>query len=200
MKTPKLPTYGRHKPTGQARCYVNGKTVYLGLYESEESRIRYGEIVAKVVSGQIIDPIARSKPGSTTCQESDDPGPSVGELNLVFLRHAKRHYMKNGKQTTEYGILESTVRPLNQLYGMLPAKDFGPLALKAVRTKLVEAGWVRGSVNAGMSRIRRIFKHAIANELVDPSVLTRLQCVAPLLAGRTDAPDYAHLQAGCRQS
>ncbi|MEJ7590353.1 MAG: tyrosine-type recombinase/integrase [Planctomycetaceae bacterium] len=189
MKAPKLPTYGLHKPTGQARCYVNGKTVYLGLYGSEESRIRYGEIVAKVVSGQIIDPIARSKRGSTTCPESDDPGPSVGTLILVFLNHAKRHYVKNGKLTTEYGIIESTVRPLNELYGMIPAKDFGPLSLKAVREKFIKFGWVRSSVNAGVNRIRRVFKHAVANELIEPGVLTRLQCVAPLLEGRTEAPD-----------
>jgi len=45
MKTPKVPTYGHHKPTGQARCYVAGKSVYLGKYGSEESRIRFGEIV-----------------------------------------------------------------------------------------------------------------------------------------------------------
>ena len=57
--------------------------------------------------------------------------------------------------------------------------------------KLVECGWTRGTVNASMSRIRRIFKHAIANELIDASILQRLQCVAPLLAGRTEAHDNA---------
>ena len=72
---------------------------------------------------------------------------------------------------------------------MLPAKDFGPLALKAVRVKMVELGWTRGTINAGMSRIRRIFKHAIANELIDSAILDRLKCVAPLLAGRTEARD-----------
>ena len=49
----------------------------------------------------------------------------------------------------------------------------------------------RDTVNSGMSRIRRIFKHAIANELIDGSILPRLQCVAPLLAGRTEAHDNA---------
>ena len=91
MKTPKVPTYGLHKPTGQARCYVNGKTVYLGKYGSEESRIRFGEIVGKLVSGQILDPIARTKAGSTTYKDSEDPGPSVGELCIVLLRHAESH-------------------------------------------------------------------------------------------------------------
>ena len=189
MKTPKVPSYGLHKPTGQARCYINGKTHYLGKYGSEESRIRFGELVGKLIGGQTIDPIARTKVGSTTC--GHDPGPSVGELCLVFLRHAETHYLKDGKQTSEVFILKSVIRPLNELYGMLPAKDFGPLALKAVRAKMVELGWCRPVINAAMSRIRRIFKHAIANELVDSAILDRLKCVAPLLAGRTEAHDNA---------
>jgi len=191
MKTPKIPTYGHHKRTGQARCYVNGKTGYLGKYGSEESRIRFGEIVGKLIGGQIVDPIARTKVGSTTCGQSDDPGPSVGELCLVFLRHAETHYVKDGKPTSEVHILRSVISPLNNLCGMLPAKDFGPLALKAVRAKMVELGWCRDTINAAMSRIRRIFKHAIANELIDSAVLDRLKCVAPLLAGRTEAHDNA---------
>jgi integrase len=54
---------------------------------------------------------------------------------------------------------------------------------------MMESGWARGTINAGMSRIRRIFKHAIANELIDASVLVKLQTLAPLLAGRTEAHD-----------
>lgn len=191
MKTPKVLTYGHHKSTGQARCYVNGKSVYLGLYGSEESRIAYGRIVAAVVSGLPIDAIAPSTRGKSPQCESDDPGPSIGELCLVFLWHAATHYVKNGKETSEVYILKSVIRPLNDLYGMLPAKDFGPLALKVVRVKMVELGWTRGTINAGMSRIRRICKHAIAIELVNPNILTKLQCVAPLLAGRTAAHDNA---------
>ncbi len=179
MKTAKVPTYGLHKPTGQARCYVNGKTVYLGKYGSEESRIRFGETVGKLVSGQILDPIARTKSGRNTCGESDDPGPSVAELCVVFLTHAETHYLKEGKQTSEVHILKSAMCPLKELYGMLPAKDVGPLALKAVRAKMIESGWCRGTINAAMSRIRRIFKHAIPNELIESSVLDRLKCVAP---------------------
>lgn len=190
MKTPKLPTYGLHKPSGQARCYINGKTVYLGVYGSEESRIRFGELVGKLIGGQQIDPIARTKVGSTTCNLPEaDPGPSVGELCIAFLRHAETHYVKNGKQTSEVHIVKSVIRPLNELYGLTPANDFGPLALKAVRAKMIEIGWRRNTINAAMSRIRRIFKHAIANELIDASVLVRLQTVAPLLAGRTEATD-----------
>ena len=186
-----FPSYLLHQPTGQARVRIKGQDYYLGQYGSDESRIRYGGLIAKLAGGVPIDPVADSNRGSLPRNESDDPGPSVGELCLVFLRHAETHYVKNGKQTSEVHILKSVISPLNTLYGMLPAKDFGPLALKAVRVRMIELGWCRDTVNAGMSRIRRIFKHAIANELIDGSLLLRLQCVAPLLAGRTEAHDNA---------
>ena len=186
-----LPSYLHHKQSGQARVRINGKDYLLGPYDSDESRFRYGELVKNHAGGIPIDPVADSKRGRLPRNETDDPGPSVGELCLVFLRHAETHYVKNGKQTSEVHILKSVISPLNTLYGMLPAKDFGPLALKAVRVRMIELGWCRDTVNAGMSRIRRIFKHAIANELIDGSLLLRLQCVAPLLAGRTEAHDNA---------
>jgi integrase len=183
-----LPSYLIHKPSGQARVRIDGRDHFLGPYGSESSRIRYGELIAQLASGMPIDPIADSARGNPAAA---DPGPSVGELCLVFLKHAEGHYVKNGKQTSEVHILKSVIRPLNELYGMIPAKDFGPLALKAVRTKMVGLGWTRGTVNAAMGRIRRIFKHAIENELIDPGILQRLQAVAPLLAGRTEAHDNA---------
>ena len=191
-----FPSYLRHKQSGQARVRIDGKDYLLGEYGSEASRIRYGELIAKHAGGVQIDPFAKSNRGSLPRNESEaDPGPSVGELCLVFLRHAETHYIKAGKQTSEVHILRSVIRPLNELYGMLPAKDFGPLALKAVRVQMVELGWTRGTINAGMSRIRRIFKHAIANELIDSAILDRLKCVAPLLEGRTEAHDNAPRKA-----
>ncbi|MBL8817173.1 MAG: tyrosine-type recombinase/integrase [Planctomyces sp.] len=187
-----LPSYLLHKQSGQARVRIDGKDILLGAYGSEESRIRYGELIANYSGGVQIDPFAKSNRGRFPRNDSEaDSGPSVGELCLVFLRHAEGHYVKNGEPTSEISVLKSVIRPLNELYGMLPAKDFGPLALKAVRQKMVESGWCRSSINTGVSRIRRIFKHAIANELIDSSVLERLKCVAPLLAGRTEAHDNA---------
>lgn len=185
-----FPSYLLHKQSGQARVRIQGRDFLLGPYGSEQSRIRYGEMIARLGAGVPIDPVAGSNRGRLPRNDSD-PGPSVGELCLVFLRHAETHYVKNGRPTSEVDILKSVMRPLVELYGMLPAKDFGPLALKAVRSRMVELGWTRGTINSGMSRIRRIFKHAIANELVEPGILLKLQCVAPLLSGRTEAHDNA---------
>ena len=202
----KLPSYLLHKPTGQARVRISGRDHYLGEYGSDKSRIRYGQLIAKLAGGQSIDPIAPKKSGSTTTSVEADPGPSVGEICLTFLRHAETHYVKNGQQTSEVHIVRSIIRVLRGLYGMIPAKDFGPLALKAVRAAMIAGDpnaknskgepeprkpWSRNSINAAMSRIRRIFKRAVEDELIEPSVLEKLKAVAPLLAGRTEAHDNA---------
>ena len=186
-----FPSYLLHQKTGKARVRIQGKDYYLGEYGSEESRIAYGQLIAKMAGGIPIDPMADTKRGNLPRNDSEDPGPSVGELCLVFLKHAATHYVKNGRQTSEYDCMKSVIRPLNELFGMLPAKDFGPLALKAVRQKFVELGWARVSCNKGVNRIRHIFKHAIGNELIDAGVLARLKCVGPLLEGRTEAHDNA---------
>ena len=47
------PKYALHKATGQARVRINGKSIYLGPYGSEESRRRYDEIVADYMKGTL---------------------------------------------------------------------------------------------------------------------------------------------------
>lgn len=181
-----LPSYLLHKKSGQARVRIEGRDYLLGPYGSAESRVRYGEVIAQFASGLPVDPWADSKKSAS----GRDSGPSVAELILSFLRHAETHYIKNGKPTSEQELIRSAVRPLRELYGLAPAKDFGPLALKAVRAKLVESGLCRNTVNIHVSRIRHVFRFAVADELIPVEVLTRLEAVEPLLAGRTKAPDH----------
>ena len=50
------------------------------------------------------------------------------------------------------------MRPLKKLYGVTPISDFGPMALKAVRNAMVEAGWTRGFINKSVDRIRKFFR------------------------------------------
>lgn len=86
----KLPSYLHLKPTGQARCRINGKDHYLGAYGSDESRTRYGELIASLAGGTPVAPMA-STPAD------DDPGPSVGDLCVAFREFAKVYYSKNGR-------------------------------------------------------------------------------------------------------
>ena len=112
MARPKqaLPSYQFHKSTGQARTYIDGRDYYLGEYGSDESRVRYGNLIARVASGQTpVDPMAMPKVGSPTDKPEVDPGPSVDELCISFWRHAEQHYVKNGKPTSEVHCYRSAI-------------------------------------------------------------------------------------------
>lgn len=179
----RVPGYLLHKATGQARVRIQGRDVYLGPYGSVESRERYGRILADLARGGVVDPVeARDKPTAV-------PGLTVNELCVAFLRHAQRHYVKRGQPTAEQHCFRSAIRPLKELFGFTAIADFGPLALKAVRARMVEQGWCRDYVNKSVGRLRLIFRWGVENELVPPNVPQALQAVAGLQAGRTEAPD-----------
>src|SRR5208337_4478035 len=102
------------------------------------------------------------------------------------LRHADVYYVKNGKPTVEPGNMRLAIRPLRKLYGDTLAREFGPVALKAVRAAMVEGDICRSEINRRIGRIVRIFKWAVSEELVPPSVHQALQTVPGLRRGRAD--------------
>lgn len=175
-----VPSYLLHKPSGQARVRIAGRDYYLGPYLSEQSRQKYAELIQQHFAGALVaDPVH---------PQATQSGISVAELVLVYLQFADAFYVKEGGPTKEPGLIRMAVRPLVRLFGALPAVDFGPLALKAVREEMISAGWVRKTVNESVNRIRRMYKHAVENELVPADALLRLQAVAPLKAGKSAAP------------
>ena len=203
----KLPSYLLHQASGQARTIIDGRTIYLGEYGSEESRRRYGEVIAEHSSGVRVDPFAKSGGASRGTNRGSTAAPesllTINELVNCFMKHAGAYYVKNGQKTAEYDCFKSAVKPMVKLYGSSPAAEFGPLALKAVRQAMIDGPapspdlkrpprpWCRSFINKCVGRIRSVFRWAVENEMVEPSVLQKLEAVPPLLAGRTEAKDHA---------
>jgi len=181
-----VPSYTLHRPTGQARVRLNGKDHYLGLYGSAESRTRYAELISQPQANPS-DPIAP--------HGLQDAGPAVAELVLTYLRFAQTYYVKDGKPTDEVACFKSAVSPLVTLFGVLPSKDFGPLQLQVMRTQYIAAGWTRRFCNASVNGLRRIWKWGVSQELVPVTTWHALTTVAPLKAGKCDAPDRPKRQA-----
>jgi hypothetical protein len=68
---------------------------------------------------------------------------TVNELILAYWRHAEQHYRRpDGTPTKELADIRLSCRPLKALYGDTTAKDFGPLALKALRESMVAGNWM----------------------------------------------------------
>ncbi|MBC7821556.1 MAG: hypothetical protein IAG10_32120 [Planctomycetaceae bacterium] len=155
----KLPVYRHHKPSGQARIRWQGREIYLGKFESPESRQRFAELLTKIVTGATLDIDVAARRTRNNAPEHEGRL-SINELCVLFFKHAEQHYRKDGKLTSEYDLLTLAIDPLKELFGMTPVEEFGPLALKAVREAMVAKGWTRGTVNAEVGRIRRIFRFA----------------------------------------
>ncbi|MGP0067063.1 MAG: tyrosine-type recombinase/integrase [Isosphaeraceae bacterium] len=117
-------------------------------------------------------------------------GPLVKDLVLAYLEHATGYYKgPDGRPTPELQNLIDALRPVLRLYSNLPAVDFGPLSLMAVREEMIRSGLARGTANARIHRVRRCFKWAASVEKIPASVHQGLLTVEALKRGRTDAPE-----------
>jgi integrase len=177
-----IPSYRLHKQSGQAVVTLpdglgGRRDVLLGKYGTAESRAEYTRILAEwEVAGRSLPPVAAV---------SDL---SVNEVIVQFWKHAADHYRRpDGTPTNEIADFKASLRPLREMYGHTPARAFGPLALKAVRQRMIDAGWCRGVVNQRIGRVRRVFRWAVEQELVPPSVLQGLAAVRGLQRGRSSA-------------
>jgi integrase len=174
-----VPTYRLHKQSGQAvttlRLPDGGrKDVLLGVYDTDASKAEYQRVLAewRATAGRAAAP----------------SGLSDNEVILAFWQHAGQHYRHpDGKPTNELNDYRLTLKPLKELYGHTGAADFGPLALKAVRQHMVEAGLCRGVVNQRVGRIKRMYKWAVSEELIPHGVFAALATIAGLAKGRSPA-------------
>jgi integrase len=178
-----VPTYRLHKQSGQAVVTLpdglgNRRDVLLGKFGSPESRADYARAIGEWEAHGRRLPQPAGAAGDLT----------VNELLLRYWRWAEGHYQDAaGNVSRELEGVALASRPLRQLYGHTPARDFGPLALRAVRAAMVKAGLCRGVVNNRVNRVRRVFKWAASFELVPPSVYEALRTVAGLQRGRSEA-------------
>jgi integrase len=154
--------------------------VYLGAFNSPESKQAYARIIDELATAPAPDLIATGK----------YPDLSVDELCNRFRVWAETYYRNSdGSPSSELTDLKHAVRPWRELYGMTLAADFGPLAFKTLRAKMVELGWNRKTVNDHCQRVKRVIRWAVENELLPSDRWEALRSVRGLARGRTKAPE-----------
>jgi integrase len=160
-----------------AYVQLNGQFIYLGPYGSPGSRAEYERVVSEW--------LAR---GRQPILPHVSAGPSVNEILLSYLKFAQPYYRgSESSESTEYDKIVMSVRPLKTLYGATPAAEFGPVALKSVRQKMIQEDLARTTINGRISCIKRCFRWAASEEMIPPSVYHGLQAVAGLKRFRTEA-------------
>lgn len=176
MSVSRIPKMSHHKASGQAVVRLGGFDVYLGPWGTKVTKNEYDRVVSEWLAG------GRRKP------VTGDDGVTVAEVVAGFWDHVESYYRDpNGEPTNEQRNFRDALGFLRRLYGHRPVVQFGPLALKAVRQAMIDSGLCRTNINKHISRIKHVFKWAVENEIVPPSVFHGLQAVAGLRAGRSSA-------------
>ena len=186
------PTYRRRLIRGRAMAYLTltdrftgrRKDFVLGPYGSQESHQRYARLLAEwsACHGRLPDVVPDSLDDVLTIDQL------VGawwEAEAQWLGFSAQH------------MVRSALEVLIALYGETPAVDFGPIALRAVREKLVAGDpdtkprarkpWSRKTVNEIVDKLRSMFRWAAGQQLLPIFVFDTLKAVERLKAGRSEA-------------
>ena len=150
------PKYRRQRSSSGVRAFVelNGDRIYLGPFGSPESKQLYHQLLNEWNANGRQRAVA---PEAIT----------IAELVVLFWQHAKTYYLQpDGRPTSTLGNYRLALRSVRRLYGRTLAKDFGPLALKAVRQAMIDRKWSRGTINQAVNLIRGVFRWAVAEELI----------------------------------
>jgi integrase len=178
----KLPVYGLHKASGQARVKLHGKCTYLGKYGTPESKENYARFIAGLPKREDPPALAEPVPGAVL---------TVGECVLRYFGHASTYYVKDGKPTSELSVIRALVKPLTKRFAGLPATELGPKKLKLLQADMIALGWTRRSINKGCEVVKRCFTWCASEELIPASIPMGLRTVRGLQKNRTAAKEKA---------
>jgi integrase len=190
------PKYRHHKSTGRAYIVIDGKTYYLGKYESPESRDEYDRLIGEWIGrGRAPLPSVDARDAGSRL--------TVSTLIAAWTKWARPRYgaaeLPDGKRPKgELGNYWDILRELRRLYGNTAAVGFGPVQLEALRDALGQEreftdtktgrvvrrqGMSRKVINRHMSRVRRVFKWGVRKGLIPGEVHHKLCSVDALRYG-----------------
>lgn len=173
----RTPSYRLHKTSGQAFVELNCRRIYLGKYGSETSQTRYRRLVAEWLANP-----------ATVTLTNTAAGEHLHQRNVACrLEVCRKLPQYTGTLSQELVSIRDALRPVQEFYGLAPATEFGPPALKAVRQTLIEKGLARGVIISRVNRSQRALQWAVSEELVPSSIYETLRTVSGLKRGRSAA-------------
>ncbi|MFN7765991.1 MAG: tyrosine-type recombinase/integrase [Planctomycetaceae bacterium] len=182
----KVPGYRLHSATGQAVVTVpggGGRVVYLGRFNSPESRARYAEVVSAWLQGKATPEVVPVvSPGSKSY--------SIGRLALEFNEHISTYYRDAaGNPTSQVYTERRALTLLVERFESVECDEFGPKRLIEFQSGLAESGISRSTIKSYVASIKRAFRWATERELVPGTIFHSLQAVQNLRPGRSPAKE-----------
>lgn len=186
----------RYHISGQSVVTIDRKDFYLGKHDSPESIARYAVLIAIYQQHGFHLPDwfdqeemknrASLILGEPVQHQENEPI-TVKHVTAAYREWAKfRHTRKHDPELIR---ANQVCDELDQHEGQTFAEKYGPLALQSQRQRWVQAGLSRRYVNRQTNLVVRVFKHAVAQELVCPETWQRLKALEPLRIGTTTAPE-----------
>lgn len=158
------------------------KTVYLGPPDTAAARREYARVLADwEAADRTVTP-----PKTVVRRKVNRPDTvSVAEVVLNYFKTIKaRHTDAVGKLTTHGLVVRNALRILREQAGHTAAIDFGPRALREVRTAMVESNrFSRKTVNENVRYIVAAFRWAVAEEMIPARVYDALTCLVSIRRG-----------------
>lgn len=171
-KSPRTPSLRLHKPTGQAFVEINGKRHYLGKHDLPETTQAYHRLIAEWIAGGYRLPVPQD-------------AITIMEVAEAYCEFAEGYYIgRFGETTPEYGRIQAALRPVVDLYGVVPAIQFGPIALRAVRQTWIDQGLSITTINSYAGIVRRMFRWAASQEMLPVTAHQALATLPGLRKGR----------------
>ena len=104
-----------------------------------------------------------------------------------YWSFSQSYYVKDGQSSGQLPGIKVTLRMVREVYGRTLARDFGPLALKALQGRRIGQNLSRRYINDNCERIKRMFKWGASQELIPVQVHQGLTTVPGLKRGRIQA-------------
>jgi integrase len=114
--------------------------------------------------------------------------PTLATIVAGYLKQARQQYKARPEEgNNEVENFKIATAELLRLYSSLPAKDFSPKKLKAVRQVLLDWKLARSTINNRIRRIKQIIAWAVEEELIPGTVHHALVAVKGLRKGMSTA-------------
>lgn len=165
---------GKNAAVVTLSCSQTGRRrdVWLGAYDSPESRVAYASAIAEWESTGRVLPVRTIAAGPREI--------TVAQVIAAYTRHADKCY-----SAKHAAFIRSATTDLFRLFGESPANAIGPNALRSLRETLrVPADgrrdWSRRTVNRAIRLILQMFRWAASRELIQASQVVALRMIEPL--------------------